>query len=230
MATARTGPLPCRAPPIRYAAEVQLTSPDDELVDRLRVGDEQAFAELVDRYSTSMLAVARTHVASREVAEDVVQDTWLALLKGIDGFEGRSSLRTWLFRVLVNIAKTRGVRERRGTAVDVNNTPDHPAVSPDRFQSDDSQWPGHWVRFPMPWRESPEHSLPAGEALDLVRHELARLPQKQRIVVSLRDVDGYDSDEVCALLDLTAADQRVLLHRGRARIRLALAGYFVRVS
>ncbi len=207
-----------------------MTSPDDELVDRLRLGDERAFAELVDHYSPSMLAVARTHVASREVAEDVVQDTWLALLKGIDGFEGRSSLRTWLFRVLVNIAKTRGVREKRGTAVDTNGAADQPSVSPDRFQSDDSRWPGHWVRFPTPWRESPEHRLLAGEALDLVRHELARLPHQQRIVVSLRDVDGYDSDEVCALLDLTAANQRVLLHRGRARIRQALAGYFVGCS
>ncbi len=206
-----------------------MRNPDGQLVDRLRVGDEQAFAELVDRYSPSMLAVARTHVASREVAEDVVQDTWLALLKGIDGFEGRSSLRTWLFRVLVNIAKTRGVREKRCTTVDMSDAPTHPTVSPDRFESGDSQWPGHWVRFPVPWRESPEHSLLAGEALDLVRHELAQLPQQQRIVVSLRDVDGYDSDEVCALLDLTAANQRVLLHRGRARIRQALAGYFAGV-
>ena len=203
-----------------------MSEADYELVERLRSGDERAFAELVDRYSPSMLAVARTHVASREVAEDVVQDTWLALLKGIDGFEGRSSLRTWLFRVLVNIAKTRGVREKRSTPVDLHVVADQPRVDPDRFRSDDVQWPGHWVRFPMPWRESPEHSLLSGEALDLVRRELARLPEQQRIVVSLRDVDGYDADEVCTLLDVTAANQRVLLHRGRARIREALAGYF----
>ncbi len=203
---------------------------DDELVDRLRAGDERAFADLVDRYSPSMLAVARIHVASREVAEDVVQDTWLALLKGIDRFEGRSSIRTWLFRVLVNIAKTRGVREKRSTPVDMHAVDGRPAVSPARFQSVDAQWPGHWVRYPMPWRESPERSLLSGEALELVRRELARLPEQQRIVVSLRDVDGYDSDEVCALLELTAANQRVLLHRGRARIREALAGYFVTAS
>ena len=200
---------------------------DEDLVDGLRAGDERAFADLVDRYSPSMLAVARTHVASREIAEDVVQDTWVALLKGIDGFEGRSSLRTWLFRVLVNIAKTRGVREKRIMPVDMN---DGPTVSPDRFQPAGAQWPDHWVRFPMPWRESPEHRLLSGEALDLVRRELARLPEQQRIVVSLRDVDGYDSGEVCALLELTAANQRVLLHRGRARIREALAGYFASAS
>jgi RNA polymerase sigma-70 factor, ECF subfamily len=177
-----------------------------------------------------MLAVARTHVGSRDVAEHVVQDTWLALLKGIDGFEGRSCLRTWLFRVLAKIAKTRGVREKRTTPVDLHAVEDRPTGRPDRFQSADAEWPGHWVRFPMPWRESPERSLLAGEALELVRRELARLPEQQRIVVSLRDVDGYEADEVCAFLDLTAANQRVLLHRGRTRIREALAGYFVTAS
>ncbi len=203
-----------------------MSGPDDELVDRLRAGDEAAFAELLDRYSPSMLAVARLHVASRETAQDVVQDTWFAVLKGIDGFEGRSSLRTWLFRVLVNIAKTRGVREKRSTPVDMHLTGDGPTVSPDRFQPADALWPGRWVLFPMPWRASPEHTLLSGEALALVGRELAKLPEQQRIVVSLRDVGGYDSDEVCALLQLTAANQRVLLHRGRARIRDALAGYF----
>lgn len=203
-----------------------MDAPDEQLVDRLRAGDEQAFAGLVDRYSPSMLAVARTHVASREVAEDVVQDTWLALLKGIDAFEGRSSLRTWLFRVLINIAKTRGVRERRTSAVDLNGRAGRPTVPADRFQPDDAQWAGHWARFPMPWRDSPEHSLLAGEAVDVVRGALARLPEQQRIVVTLRDVEGYDAEEVCALLDLTAGNQRVLLHRGRARVRQTLAGYF----
>lgn len=201
------------------------TATDLELVEALRAGDERVFADLVDRYSPAMLAVARAHVASREVAEDVVQDTWLALLKGIDGFEGRSSLRTWLFRVLVNIAKTRGVREKRMTPTDLLGS-DASTASPDRFQSAGDRWPGHWTRFPRQWVESPERSLLAGEALDLVRRELARLPEQQRRVVALRDVDGYDSSEVCVLLDLTAANQRVLLHRGRARIRVALAGYF----
>jgi len=201
------------------------TATELELVEALRAGDERVFADLVDRYSPAMLAVARAHVASREVAEDVVQDTWLALLQGIDGFEGRSSLRTWLFRVLVNIAKTRGVREKRTTPTDLLGS-DASTVSPDRFQSASDRWPGHWTRFPRQWVESPERRVLAGEALDLVRRELACLPEQQRRVVALRDVDGYDSGEVCELLDLTAANQRVLLHRGRARLRGALAGYF----
>lgn len=197
---------------------------DGELVDALRAGDERAFADLVDRYSPAMLAVARTHVASREAAEDVVQDTWLALLKGIDGFEGRASLRTWLFRVLVNIAKTRGVRDKRTTPVSALGA--GAAVAPDRFRTAGDRWAGHWVRFPATWVESAERALLSTEALDLVRRELARLPEQQRNVVGLRDVDGYESREVCTLLNLTAANQRVLLHRGRARIREALAGYF----
>jgi RNA polymerase sigma-70 factor, ECF subfamily len=204
----------------------RVTTTDDELVDALRAGDERAFADLIDRYSPAMLAVARTHVATREIAEDVVQDTWLALLKGIDGFEGRSTLRTWLFRVLVNIAKTRGVREKRTTPVDLHADDGRPTVSSERFQSDRDQWPGHWVRFPATWYESPERSLQAVEVFDLVRRELARLPEQQRLVVSLRDVDGYEASEVCTLLGVTAANQRVLLHRGRVRIREALAGYF----
>jgi RNA polymerase sigma-70 factor, ECF subfamily len=188
-----------------------MTEPDDqELVDALRAGDERSFAALVDRHSPAMLAIARLHVASREVAEDVVQDTWLALLKGLDSFEGRSSLRTWLFRVLVNIAKTRGVRDRRTTPIGMLGD-DGPTVLPDGPADDES---------------SPERRVISGEAFAVVRRELAGLPEQQRLVVSLRDVDGYDADEVCALLDLTAANQRVLLHRGRARMRAALAGYF----
>jgi RNA polymerase sigma-70 factor (ECF subfamily) len=179
-----------------------MTGPDEALVTALRAGDERAFAALVGRYSPAMLAVARRHVASREIAQDVVQDTWLALLNGLDGFQGRSSLRTWLFRVLVNIAKSRGVRERRTAA-------------------------GQPDRLPQRWSESPEQQLLADEALQLVHRELALLPQLQRQVVALRDLDGYEAAEVCALLELTAVHQRVLLHRGRTRIRQALSGYFL---
>lgn len=207
-----------------------MSTSDDELVDALRAGDERAFADLVDRHSPAMLAVARLHVASREAAEDVVQDTWLALLKGIDRFEGRSSLRTWLFRVLTNIAKSRGIREKRTTPVDLHPGDQRPTLSPDRFQGDSDRWPGHWVRFPAPWRESPEHTLLSAEVLNLVRRKLDDLPEQQRIVVALRDIDGYDADEVCTILDLSAANQRVLLHRGRARLREALADYLVGAS
>jgi RNA polymerase sigma-70 factor (ECF subfamily) len=182
-----------------------VTTSDRDVVDALRAGDEHAFSQLVDRHRAAMLAVARMHVASREVAEDVVQDTWLAVLKGLDGFEGRSSLRTWLFRVLVNIAKTRGVRDQRTTPVGTE-------VLVRRAD------------------ETPEYRALSGEALELVRRELDRLPDSQRVVVSLRDLHGLDADEVCALLDLTVANQRVLLHRGRARIRAALADYFEAAS
>ncbi len=198
---------------------------DGEIVDALRAGDERAFIELVDRHSAAMLAVARRYVASPDVAEDVVQDTWVAVLKGIDGFEGRASLRTWLFRVLINIAKTRGIRDKRllpvGSAADAE-----PTVRADRFRPAEDRWPGHWVQFPEPWVDSPERRLEASETLDVVRTALAALPEFQRLVVALRDVEGYTSVEVCDLLDLTAANQRVLLHRGRARVREALAGYF----
>ena len=207
-----------------------MTTIDDELLDALRSGDERAFADLVDRHSPAMLAVARRYVATREVAEDVVQDTWLALLKGIDGFEGRSTLRTWLFRVLVNIAKTRGVREKRTVPFDTSVDVAKSTVHPDRFQSAADRWPGHWARFPQVWVDTPERNLLATETRDLVRAALDALPQQQRLVVALRDVEGCDSSEVCTLLDLTMANQRVLLHRGRARIREALAGYFEAVS
>jgi RNA polymerase sigma-70 factor, ECF subfamily len=182
-----------------------VTTSDRALVDALRAGDERAFTQLVDRHGPAMIAVARMHVASREVAEDVVQDTWLALLKGLDRFEGRSSVQTWLFRVLVNIAKTRGIRDHRTTPVGTDVL-------------------GRGVD------ESAEYRALSGEALRLVRRELDRLPEQQRVVVSLRDLHGLDSDEVCELLDLTTANQRVLLHRGRARIRAALADYFAIAS
>ena len=207
-----------------------MTTIDDELIDALRAGDERAFTDLVDRHSPAMLSVARRYVATREVAEDVVQDTWLALLKGIDGFEGRSTLRTWLFRVLVNIAKTRGVREKRTTPFGASLDMDTPTVPADRFQTGADPWPGHWVRFPQVWVDTPERNLLAAETLALVRAALERLPEQQRLVVAMRDVEGYDSTEVCELLELSMANQRVLLHRGRARIREALVGYFEAAS
>jgi RNA polymerase sigma-70 factor (ECF subfamily) len=198
---------------------------ETDLVTALRAGDEHHFGLLVDRYSPMMLSVARTYVGSRHAAEDVVQDTWLAVLKGIDRFEGRSTLRTWLFRILINIAKARGVREHRTTpsaALSGNGA----TVDAARFRPDGAEWPHHWLHPPLPWDESPEHSLLSGEAVELLRRELDRLPETQRRVVSLRDVDGYAAAEVCSLLDLTPANQRVLLHRGRAKVRQALAGYF----
>jgi RNA polymerase sigma-70 factor, ECF subfamily len=195
------------------------------LVAALRGGDEAAFAELVDRHTPALLRVARGYVPSHEIAEDVVQETWIALLKGIDGFEGRSSLRTWLFTVLVNIAKTRGQRERRETET-VRAAYGGATVDPARFRPG-GRWTGHWedAAAPAAFPDTPEGSALGTELMDVTRRELDTLPARQREVVTLRDVLGLDSAEVCALLDISVANQRVLLHRGRAAVRQALENY-----
>jgi RNA polymerase sigma-70 factor (ECF subfamily) len=170
--------------------------------------------------------VARGYVPSREVAEEVVQETWIALLKGVDNFEGRSSLRTWLFAVMINIAKTRGVRERRDAdaaiAAYTGGT-----VDPARFREAGDPYPGHWKadEQPSPFPETPEGSVLGKELIGVARDELDKLPQRQRIVVTLRDMLGFDSNEVCELLDISMANQRVLLHRGRAAVRQVLENY-----
>jgi RNA polymerase sigma-70 factor (ECF subfamily) len=196
------------------------------LVASLRAGDEIAFARLVDTQTPALLRVARTYVPSREIAEEVVQETWIALLKGIAGFEGRSSLRTWLFAVMINIAKARGVRERRDSdaaiAAFTGGT-----VDPDRFRPAGDRWPGHWKQHeePAPFPDTPEGSVLGDELVAVARRELDKLPERQRIVVTLRDMLGFDSAEVCELLDISVANQRVLLHRGRAVVREVLEEY-----
>ena len=202
------------------------TVDETTLIAALRDGDEAAFAQLVDHHAPSMLRVARGYVPSREIAEEVVQETWLALLKGIDNFEGRSSLRTWLFAVMINIAKTRGVRERRDidTAI-VAFTGG--AVDPARFRDSGDPYPGHWRNGeePTPFPETPEGSVLGNELVDVARTELDKLPDRQRLVVTLRDMLGFDSAEVCELLDISIANQRVLLHRGRSAVRHVLEDY-----
>jgi RNA polymerase sigma-70 factor (ECF subfamily) len=196
------------------------------LLAALRDGDEAAFAQLVDQHAPSMLRVARGYVPSREIAEEVVQETWLALLKGIDNFEGRSSLRTWLFAVMINIAKSRGIRERRDAdAAIVAFTGG--SVDPARFHAADDPNPGHWKQGeePAPFPDTPEGSLLGNELVDVACRELDKLPDRQRMVVTLRDMLGFDSGEVCELLDISVANQRVLLHRGRAAVRQALENY-----
>lgn len=196
------------------------------LIAALRARDEVAFAHLVDQHTPALLRVARGYVPSREIAEEVVQETWIALLKGIDSFEGRSSLRTWLFTVMINIAKTRGVRERRGDdaeiAAFIGGT-----VDPARFRPAGERWAGHWKsgEEPSPFPDTPEGSVLGRELVDVARAELDKLPERQRQVVSLRDMLGFDSSEVCELLDISVANQRVLLHRGRAAVRKALEDY-----
>jgi RNA polymerase sigma-70 factor (ECF subfamily) len=196
---------------------------DAELVAALRAGDEQAFMTLVDRYHGQLTRVALMYVKSRAVADDVVSEAWLALLKGLDRFEGRSSLRTWLFRIVANIAKTRAVREARSVPFSSLFDPDddEPAVDPTRFASG-----GAWSSPPAAWDATPEDIAVNAEAMEMIAAAIAELPPNQRVVLQMRDVDGFDADEVCEALDITPVNQRVLLHRGRARVRAALEHYF----
>lgn len=202
--------------------------PRDEstMVEALRRRDEVVFARLVGEHGPAMLRVARGYVPSPEIAEEVVQEAWIALLKGIDKFEGRSSVRTWLFTVLINIAKARGIRERRdGDAAVAAFTGG--TVDPARFRGADDEWPGHWkeAQVPSPFPDTPEGSVLGGELVAVAREELDKLPERQRVVVTLRDMLGFDSNEVCELLDISVANQRVLLHRGRAAVRQVLEDY-----
>lgn len=205
-------------------------SPQDlRLVEALRVGDERAFMMLVEQCQPAMLRLAMMYVSTRAIAEDVVQEAWLGVLKGLDGFEGRSSLRTWIFRILVNTAKTRGQRESRTVPFSSLWSPDpegEPAVDPDRFRPAGDRWPNHWIEgAPASWEGVPEERLLAGETLDRVRQAIQALPPNQREVIRLRDVLGWTSAEVCNALDITETNQRVLLHRARAKVRRALDGY-----
>ena len=192
----------------------------------LREGDEPTFAELVVRMTPAMLAVAAGYVPSRTVAEEVVQETWLAVLTGLDRFEGRSSLRTWVFGILLNVARSRGARERRSIPFSSAFPEDEagPTVDPGRFRAPGEQWPGHWASPPRPW-DLPESALLSGEVRTRLRAALDTLPPRQRTVVHLRDVQGFDADEVCALLGIEPGNQRVLLHRGRAKLRQVLEDY-----
>ena len=195
---------------------------DAALLARLRLGDEQAFATLVARYRPSMLRVARMYVSSDAVAEDVVGETWLGFLRGLDRFEGRSSLKTWLFRILVNRAITRGKREARSvpfSALDAGDDGDSPTVDADRFAAD-----GAWLTPPRPF-DQPEVRAHALELRGELRTALAELPERQRVVVTLHDVEGLGTDEVATLLGITENNARVLLHRGRAHLQATLAGY-----
>jgi RNA polymerase sigma-70 factor (ECF subfamily) len=198
---------------------------DVRLVEALRAGDEAAFAALMRRYGAGMLRVAQMYVSSRAVAEEVVQEAWLGVLKGIDRFEGRSSLKTWLFRIVVNTAKTRGVREARSLPFSaLADEGGEGTVPADRFLGAGERFPGHWAVPPASWG-IPEERLLAGETMDVVRRTIDSLPPAQRAVLTLRDVEGFSAEEVCNALDLTETNGRVLLHRARAKVRAALEEY-----
>jgi RNA polymerase sigma-70 factor (ECF subfamily) len=201
-------------------------SGDAQLVEALRAGDEDAFARLVREYQPSLVRVARIYVSSQAAAEEVAAETWLAVLKGLDRFEGRSSLRTWIFRILTNIAKTRGQRDGRtlpfSALEDPGRVPEA-ALDADRFlDPEHPRWPGHWAVRPEPW---PEDAVIAAETQARLAEAIEALPPAQRAVISLRDVEGWSSGEVRNALELSETNQRVLLHRARAKVRRALESY-----
>jgi RNA polymerase sigma-70 factor, ECF subfamily len=202
-------------------------SPEEQrLVAALRTGDEAAFMELIERYHAPLVRLAMSFVSSRAVAEEVAQETWVGVLKGIDRFEGRSSLRTWIYRILTNTAKTRGQREGRSIPFASLGGEAEPAVDPDRFlPADDERWPGHWASFPRRWDDLPEARLLGAETQAVISGAIDALPDSQAAVIRLRDVEGFGSAEVCELLSLSESNQRVLLHRARSKVRSALEAY-----
>ena len=204
-------------------------SRDQRLIQSLKAGDESAFASLMDDYGSSLLRVAMIYVGSRAVAEEVVQETWLGVINGLDRFEGRSSLKTWIFRILTNTASTRAQRERRSvpfsSLAGANGEEEGPSVDPDRFfPPDHARYPGHWSLGPTRW-ETPEEGLLSGETREVILGAIEELPPSQRAVVMLRDVEGWPAEEVCDALELSEGNQRVMLHRGRTKVRAALEQY-----
>lgn len=195
---------------------------EHELVAALRAGDESAFRALIEMYHAMLVRVARAYVPTTAIAEEVAQETWLAVVEGIDRFQERSSLKTWLFRILTNKAKTRGMRERR-TLPFSSFEADGSSVDPGRFHGAEHQWPGHWAAAPQAF---PEERLLAAETREVVERAIESLPPTQRAVISLRDVEGWSAEEVCNALTLSETNQRVLLHRARAGVRAALERYF----
>jgi RNA polymerase sigma-70 factor, ECF subfamily len=204
---------------------------DEELLQALRLGDERAFVALVRRYGALMQRVALGYVRTPAVAEEVVQETWCAVLTGLERFEGRSALKTWLFRILTNRAKTRGQREARtvpfSCLAGADDGDDGRAVDPDRFlPADHPRWPGHWTAGPAPWSAMPHERLLAREVRSHIREAIDTLPERQQAVIVLRDVEGWAPEEVCDVLDLSEGNQRVLLHRARSKVRAELERYF----
>ena len=204
----------------------QAAAAEAQLLEALRSGDEGAFTALVREYQPSLVRVARMFVSSQAAAEEVAQETWLGVLNGLDRFEGRSSLRTWIFRILTNIAKTKAVREGRTLPFSALQDParvPEAAVDADRFlDSEHARWPGHWAAKPTPW---PEDALVAAETRERLAEAIEALPATQRAVISLRDIEGWSSEEVRNALDLSETNQRVLLHRARSKVRAALESY-----
>jgi len=200
-----------------------------QLVAALRSGDESAFERLIDQYQGSLLRLALIYVPSSAVAEEVVQETWVGVLQGLNRFEGRSSLKTWIIRILTNRAKTRGQRENRSTPFsELGGTDDEaeePAVDAERFFPPGHTSAGWWVSYPRAWEDQPEERLLTQETQSVIRRAIEALPTTQREVITLRDIEGWSSEEVCNILEISETNQRVLLHRARSKARRALEQY-----
>jgi RNA polymerase sigma-70 factor, ECF subfamily len=203
--------------------DVRLSPAEQALLARLRDGDERAFETLVDELYPAMVAVARGYVGSRATVEEVVQEAWVAVLKGLDRFEGRSSLKTWVLRIVANIAITRGTRDARTVPMSFDESDvDEPSVPRDRFRAAGDSYPGHWRAYPVDWRSLPEDRLHDSQVLAAMQRAIERLPEAQRLVITMRDVAGCSPEEVCDALGVSDGNQRVLLHRARARVRTAI--------
>ena len=202
------------------------------VLDSLRAGEEAAFTWLVDQYHPSLVRLARLFVQDETVAEELAQETWLALLQGLDRFEGRSSLKTWIFTILTNKAKTRGQREKRTVSLSDLEAELHaatqPTVDPERFNLTQAQGDRHhwvWPTRPASWTAIPEETLLSQETMGLIRQAIDGLPENQRLVITLRDIQEFSTEEVCNVLGISETNQRVLLHRARAKVRQALEAY-----
>jgi RNA polymerase sigma-70 factor (ECF subfamily) len=202
---------------------------EQRFVAALQAGDDAAFEKLVLAYHGAMVRVATFYVPSRAVAEEVAQQTWLAVIQGLDRFEGRSSLKTWIFRILTNQARARGERERRTVPFSALGTPDgddEPGLEPERFRPPSDHWAGHWREPPQPWSDTVLEALEGAETRSVVLDAIRSLPPNHREVIALRDVEGWTAQEVSATLGITDANQRVLLHRARVRVRAMLDRHF----
>jgi RNA polymerase sigma-70 factor (ECF subfamily) len=217
-------------PPFAVPTTIHPADDDVQLLAALKRRDEAVFVALVERYQHSLLRLALVYCRSMAVAEEIVQDTWLGVIQGIDRFEGRASFKTWLFQILVNRARTRAEREGRAVSfsslAEEAEAPGEPAVPPERFRSADDKWPNNWALPPQSWGESADAALLAGETMDLVNRAIAQLQPAQQQVITLRDIEGWTSEDVCNVLMISETNQRVLLHRARSHVRSALESHF----
>ena len=212
-----------------YTMAINREADERRLIASLRDGDESAFTALVGRYNSAMIRVARGFVRDEATAEDVVQEAWLGVLNGLATFEGRGSLKSWIFAIVANRAKTRATREGRSTPfsslVSLETSGSDPAVDPDRFLDATAKWPGHWSQPPVAWGDDPEACLLRSETMAQLKRILDELPPAQRTVISLRDIAGQEAASICNALGITETNMRVLLHRARSKVRGSLERY-----